>query len=140
MNFFAFSFLSKVEGKKNYKIKNYSKKLLDKNKQIKKFKYVKFIPDNFSNWDVINIKGSLNVNQFFKFIKEKYKANVNGIYLLNNFPLLKDEKNYDILIEDIYLKKFNLNIQNIRKIISFTIDAKDDEFNIIKMPIFNYYF
>ena len=82
----------------------------------------------------------MNVNQFYKFIKEKYKANVNGIYLLNNFPLLKDEKNYDILIEDIYLKKFNLNIQNIRKIISFTIDAKDDEFNIIKMPIFNYYF
>ena len=140
VNFFAFSFLSKVEVKKNYKIKNYSKKLLDKNKQMKKFKYVKFIPDNFSNWDVINIKGSLNVNQFYKFIKEKYKANVNGIYLLNNFPLLKDEKNYDNLIEDIYLKKFNLNIQNIRKIISFTIDAKDDEFNIIKMPIFNYYF
>ena len=79
VNFFAFSYLSKVEGKKNYKIKNFSKKLLDKNKQMKKFKYVKFIPKHFSNWDVINIKESLiERNSYY------YNYFYNSIYYIVN--------------------------------------------------------
>ena len=48
-------------------------------KNIENKENIKYIPDEFTVWDFIEINESMTIKEFIEFIKEKYKVNITSI-------------------------------------------------------------
>ena len=98
----------------------------------------KAIPENYTCWDFIEIRGNKTVNELIDFINDKYKIEINGLYSLNSQNIIKDESSYDNEFQESYRiaigknKKINNNIYF--KVQADVIDSEDH----VIMPKFKY--
>lgn len=98
----------------------------------------KAIPENYTCWDFIEIRGNKTVNELIDFINDKYKIEINGLYSLNSQNIIKDESSYDNEFQESYRiaigknKKINNNIY-----FKVQADVVDSEYHVI-MPKFKY--
>ena len=105
--------------------------------KIKKYIHIIPKPEPFSVWDNLNINNSFSFNELKEYFKKKYKADVKGIYTLNNKCLTFNKDLFDTKLENIY----NNHIQtNKREFILFNIDAASDNEDIIRFPTIKYNF
>ena len=98
----------------------------------------KAIPENFTCWDCLEIKGNKTLNELIDFINQKYHIEINGIYSLSSQNIIKDESSYEIEFQEAYRIAIGKN-QKICNNIYFKIQADviDSENHVI-MPKFKY--
>ena len=104
----------------------------------KKKKYIAK-PNGWTIWDSINLKGPMTLKSFMNFFEKKYEIKIRGIYT-KNMEQLMNKKLIDDNIEDIYCKCKNINKDAIRNILDLTLDACDNNKNIILLPSVVYNF
>lgn len=124
---------------------NYYDKFLECNFEV--------IPNKFTSWDKIEIKGSRTLSEFLLYIKDNFNVdvtllNANEIIIfekkiLRNLDILLSKKkgkkiendNINMKIEDIYKQKKNSN--NIEKTIYINISGNKGDSRVL-MPIIKY--
>ena len=98
-----------------------SKPLIISNKIDKETKIEIKVPFDFNIWDKIEIKGSLTVKQLTNELIKKYgfSFDFDGLYTIHEVSIIKDDNDYEKLIEDLYfsniLKESKINNDLINK-------------------------
>ena len=128
-----------------------AKKTRDKNPDSKNGPY-KAIPEGWTSWDRIEVKGSKTCGELCELLKNKYGILVDTIFideLMIYDTFLEIKKNKDLKIEDVYInstgkpipdKKTYLSIK-ISGIVSETkINGKDYKDVIVLSPLIKYIF
>ena len=107
---------------------------------IDKTKY-KFIPENFTIWDLIEINETLTIKQFIEYMKEKYNVVVNSINSnnLNLYDSIKNNIKINNKIEEIYNEISKIKIFENKTFLIIDIYGKIGNFEI-KMPKIKYKF
>ena len=112
----------------------------------------KAIPEGWTNWDRIEVKGSKTCNELVQFLENQYKFIVKFIFIDNiilNDKSKEVEENKNLKIEDLYEKLTGKLITESKKylllkvvaIISKTeINGKNYKNVKVKFPIINYIF
>ena len=102
----------------------------------------KVIPENSNLWSKLIINGPITIKDFEKYILDKFGVELEGIYSLNDEPMIND--NYDITLEEAYYKIKGEKIKDLlgkeKKVIYFKVKGCGTTFDIAKMPIFQYYY
>ena len=102
---------------------------------------IKVIPEKSNIWSKLKINGPMTVNEFEEYLLNKYGVELEGIYTLNDNPIIND--NYDCTIEEAFFK-VKLDKQhksNVGKnIIYFLVKGCGKNFDIAKMPIVEYHY
>ena len=98
------------------------------------------VPKNFTCWDHIEIKGPKTIKEFFKYVKDKYKINVKGMYAFEKDYLIENKEMLEYKIENVYAKARKKSLDQLRKTLSFTIDGINENNNKVEMPIFIYHY
>ena len=101
---------------------------------------LKVIPENTNLWSKLKINGPMTINEFEKYLLDKYEVELEGIYTLNENPIINE--NYNFTIEEAYFKTIEGSIQNKDKnnIIYLTVKGCGNYFDIAKMPMIEYHF
>ena len=71
----------------------------------------KAVPEGWTSWDKIEIKGSKTCGEFCEFLEKKYNINVDTIFieqLMIYDTFLELKKNKDLKIEDVYAKSIKI--------------------------------
>lgn len=98
-----------------------SKPIIFSNKIDKETKLETKVPFDFNIWDKIEIKGNLTVKQLTNELIKNYSFSFDfdGLYTIDEVSIIKDENDYEKLIEDLYFsnipKKNNNNNELINK-------------------------
>ena len=102
----------------------------------------KIVPEKSNIWSKLKIKGPMTIKDFEYYLLNKYQVELEGLYTLDDRPIIND--NYDINIEEAYFKAKNIDIinkkDNQNNLIYFVIKGCGDNFDIVKMPLFEYSF
>jgi ubiquitin-activating enzyme E1 len=102
---------------------------------------IKVIPEKSNIWSKLKINGPMTFNEFEEYLLNKYGVELEGIYTLNDNPIIND--NYDCTIEEAFFK-VKLDKQhksNVGKnIIYFLVKGCGKNFDIAKMPIVEYHY
>ena len=115
----------KIIGKENIKGRN---------------KLIIAVPEKWTSWEHIEIKGSITIQEFFDYIKKKYNVIIKGMYTWEKISLIKNKDMLNMKIEEAYAFALNKELSKLRKTLSFTIDGKNENKNSIIMPVFLYKF
>ena len=115
----------KIIGKENIKGRN---------------KLIIAVPEKWTSWEHIEIKGSITIQEFFDYIKKKYNVIIKGMYTWEKISLIKNKEMLNMKIEEAYAFALNKELSKLRKTLSFTIDGKNENKNSIIMPVFLYKF
>jgi len=102
---------------------------------------VKYIPENFTIWDFLEVNESMSIKNFIEYIFKNYNINIYSISC-NNLNLYESNSNmnfYNDKIENIYNKLSNIKLFDKKKFIILDIfgKMKDTE---VKMPKIKYNF
>ena len=102
---------------------------------------IKFIPDEFTCWDFIEIKESLTIQKFIIYIKEKYNVDINSINScnLNIYDSNKENNNIIKKIEDVYNEISTIKLFDNKKFLVLEIFGKYNNLEA-KMPKIKYIF
>ena len=103
-------------------------------------KLILAIPENWNCWDHIDIQGSITIQEFFNYIKEKYNIIVKGMFTYEKKSLIKSRDMLNYKIENAFSYVLKKDIKELRKTLSFTIDGKNENNNSIIMPVFLYHY
>ena len=115
----------KIIGKENIKGRN---------------KLIIAVPEKWTSWEHIEIKGSITIKEFFDYIKKKYNVIIKGMYTWEKISIVKNKEMLNMKIEEAYASALNKELSKLRKTLSFTIDGKNENKNSIIMPVFLYKF
>ena len=100
----------------------------------------KIIPKDSNLWSKIKIKGPMTIKNLEKYIFDKFGVELEGIYNLDDKPILNN--NYDMTLEEAYYKikgeKHKDGLDKGQNVIYFSIKGCGTNFDIAKMPIFQY--
>ena len=100
---------------------------------------LKVIPEKSNVWTKLKIKGSMTIKQFEQYLFDKYGVELEGIYTLDEKPIIN--KNYECKLEEAYFRAKSEDIQNkFNNVIYFSVYGCGKDFDIVKMPIFEYQF
>ena len=102
----------------------------------------KFVPDKFTIWDFLEIHKSMTINEFIKYIKEKYNVDIKSISsnYLNIYEFNLKKINYDnIKIEDVFNKISKYKLCENKKFLVLDILGNIGNLNA-KMPKIKYIF
>ena len=83
----------------------------------------------------------MTINEFEKYLLNKYKVELEGIYTLNEEPIINE--NYDFNLEEVFLKTKSDTQRNTNlgeNIIYFSVKGCGNNFDIAKMPIVEYHY
>ena len=86
----------------------------------------KAVPEGWTVWDRIEIKGSKTCGELCQYLNEKYKINVDTIFiedLMIYDTFLEIKKNKDLKIEDVYAKSTGKAISDKKKFFMINIAA-----------------
>ena len=112
----------------------------------------KAIPEGWTNWDRIEVKGSKTCNELVQFLENKYKFIVKSIFIDNimiNDKFKEVEENKNLKIEDLYEKLTGKLIPESKKYLLMKVVAIIPKTEIngknyknvkVKFPIINYIF
>ena len=104
-------------------------------------KEIKYIPDNFTIWDFLEVKKSMLIKEFIENIFKKYQININSISC-NNWNLYESNSNvkfYDDKIEDAFNRISNYKLNDSKKFLVLDILGKLGDIPA-KMPKIKYIF
>lgn len=92
----------------------------------------KAVPEGWTSWDRIEVKGPKTFGEFCDDLKEKYKINVSSLFIdeIMIYNVLLEVKNKDIKIEDAYATIIGKPISNNKKFLSINIVATVPETQI----------
>ena len=100
---------------------------------------LKVIPEKSNVWTKLKIKGPMTIKQFEQYLFDKYGVELEGIYTLDEKPIIN--KNYECKLEEAYFRAKSEDIQNkFNNVIYFSVYGCGKDFDIVKMPIFEYQF
>ena len=102
---------------------------------------IKVIPEKSNIWSKLKINGPMTINEFEKYLLNKYKVELEGIYTLNEEPIINE--NYDFNLEEVFLKTKSDTQRNSNfgeNIIYFSVKGCGNNFDIAKMPIVEYHY
>ena len=112
----------------------------------------KAVPEGWTSWDRIEIKGSKTCGELCDYLKEKYKIIVDTIFIgeiMVYDTFLEIKKNKDLKIEEVYAKSIGKPISDKKKFLSIHVVAyvpeakiKDKEYKNISVlsPLIKYMF
>ena len=112
----------------------------------------KAIPNGWTSWDRIEIKGSKTCGEFCEYLNKKYNIIVETIFIDEKMiydTFLPIKKNKDLKIEDVYAKiigkeipekKNLLTIHIVGKVSDVKINGKDYQTANVLSPFINYMF
>ena len=86
----------------------------------------KAVPEGWTSWDRIEVKGSKTCGEMCEYLKDKYKIVVDTIFieeLMLYDTFLEIKKNKDLKIEDVYVQSTGKPISDKKKFFSITIVA-----------------
>lgn len=98
----------------------------------------KVFPKNSNLWSKLKIKNSMTISQFREYLLNKYGVELEGLYTLDEQPIINN--NYSSKIEDAYFKIKKKQINESIKKIYFLIKGCGNDFDIAKMPYVEYEF
>ena len=114
--------------------------ITDKNKTDNS-KAIKVIPENYSVWDYIEIKGpNITIKEIMKLFKLKYNIEIDFINSGNmtlSSPLEDDEEDLSFTIEELYSKEIKTKIDNNKKYIELKFVSVDKNFKY-SIPVIKY--
>ena len=118
------------------------KKCEYENIKYKDIKSIKFIPEEYTIWDFIEIKESMTINNFIEFLKQKYNVfvysiNCNYINLYDSHN--KKKNNCDKRIEDIYNEISEQKLFENKTFLILDIFGNSENIEV-KMPKIKYIF
>ena len=110
-------------------------------KNIENNQNVKYIPDEFTIWDFIEINESMTIKQFIKFIKEKYNVNITLISSnnLNLYESKLENENINLKIEEVFNKISKIKLFEEKNFLILDILGTFEN-QISKMPRIKYNF
>ena len=137
----------------NFRIKKFTKLIMIRNKKTEKMKTEIKVPYVFTVWDKIEIQGSLTSVKLNNELVQKFgfEFEFDGLYIIDDVALVKEENDMEKLIEELYFSKFPTEITNnilleeigINKIDHFKIiylkyDGQIDDYVNLQIPIIKY--
>ena len=110
-------------------------------KNIENKENIKYIPDEFTVWDFIEINESMTIKEFIEFIKEKYKVNITSISSnnLNLYDSNLENENINLKIEVVFNKISKIKLFDEKRFLILDILGKFENL-ISKMPKIKYTF
>ena len=108
------------------------KPIMISNKKDEETKLETKVPYDFTVWDKIEIEGSLTTNQLIDILVKKigFEFIFDGLYTINDVPLIEKEDDMKKLIEDLYFGKIPIECENNILLKQMSISKKDDYKNI----------
>ena len=95
----------------------------------------KAVPEGWTSWDRIEIKGSKTCGEMCEYLKEKYQIIVDTIFIdkiMVYDTFLEIKKNKDLKIEDVYSKSIGKPISDKKKFLSVNVVAYVPEAKIME--------
>ena len=110
-------------------------------KNIENNENIKYIPDEFTIWDFIEINESMTIEQLIKFIKDKYNINISLISSrnLNLYESNLENENIHLKIEDVFNKISKIKLSDEKRFLILDILGKCENL-VAKMPRIKYIF
>ena len=112
----------------------------------------KAVPEGWTSWDKIEVKGSKTCGEFCEYLKNKYKIEVDTILIDKMMvydTFLEAKKNKDLKIEDVYVqyngkpipdKKKDFSISIVAFVPETKINGKDYKNVSVLSPLIKYIF
>ena len=96
------------------------------------------VPYDFTVWDKIEIEGNISTKQLTEKLKKiaGFDFEFDGIYTIDDIPLIQEEKDMNKYIEDIYFKKVPNEYQNNVLIEKMRIKNHNNEFSNIYLKYY----
>ena len=98
------------------------------------------IPPNWTIWDHIEIKGPIKIQELFNYVEKEYKVIIKGMYTFDKRPLITNRDMLQYNIEKAFSLTLKKEINELRRILTFTVDGKNLNKNNVIMPVFMYKF
>jgi ubiquitin-activating enzyme E1 len=82
-----------------------------------------YIPENFTIWDFIEIKNSMNIKELIDYIYKEYNVNIESISInnLNLYELNSNNNHANEKIEDVYNKILKMKLFDKKRILILDI-------------------